>query len=461
MALLALQAMALAAPAAADGTQCQTPNVCATVLPDKEVYSVALYGATAPTRVTATGAIDVEAQVGHFVELELSVSGSPWAPVVSPTRIRLQTPAEIPFTVTLDVPPDAPDGPATFEVRAVDDDNLFPIDSTGSFQVAVFRGPLAVISAPTTEAPRPGGTAGWSLTLRNMAAFDIDYNPSFVLPAGFTAHVRAPTTQIVAPGSQAVVTLEVDVPAGAAPGDYAWSVRVDSQTHPELSVGLEQPFSVRPLPPSTAPAKDDVLARYWFAIGLGAAALGAVLFLSLTEVGFLALSFALLVPLFTRLKPDRVLDNFTRGQIYGYIRANPGAHYSELHHALELENGVLAYHLRVLMRGDYIVARNEGVYKRFYPRDYKVPKGRRILTRLQTDILAAVDAEPGITQRALARRLGESRQVVSYNVGVLREAGLLRGEGAGRGATILTSPEGTRAVEDARTRPVGADPAEP
>ena len=443
VAALLLPAMALTAPPAAGGeVDCATPNVCATVTPDREVYSASLYGATGPVRVTATGVVHVEAQVGHFVELDLTIGGPAWGLAISPARIRLQTPADIPFSATVNVPADAAEGATAFVVRAVDGDNLFPIRSSGEFQVAVFRGPLALFSAPPLVPPRPGDTATWTLTVSNLADFEVDYHPVFTVPAGFDLRAHLPATQILPPGGEAEVLLELTAPASAAPGEYAWSVEFQSQTHPEVSVGLTQPFTVRPVLPPSVPGRDgDLLSRYWIHFAVGGLALGAVLFLSLTEVGFLALAFSLIVPLFTRLKPDRVLDNFTRGQIYGYIRANPGAHYSELHQALDLENGVLAYHLRVLMREAYIVARNEGVFKRFYPRDYKIPRRRRVLTRLQVDILEAVAGEPGLTQRALARRLGESRQVVSYNVRVLREAGLLRGAGEGRGA---------RAVAEAR-----------
>ncbi len=459
-ALLALPALALATPAAGQ-TGCETPEVCATVSLDREVYTASLYGTTGTTRVTATGVIHVEAQIGHFVELDVTVTGVAWQMSITPTHIRLQTPADIPFTATVHVPAEAKDGAAAFEVRVDDDDRIFPIHSTGTFQVAVFRGPLALFSAPATDAPRPGDTATWRLTVRNLATFEIDYNPVFEVPPGFETRAHIPATQLLDPGGEAEVVFDLEVPAGAQPGEFAWSVLFESQTHPEVSVALTQPFAVRPLLPPASPGSDDLLARYWLPLALGTIALGAILVFSLTEVGYLALAFSFIVPLFTRLRSDKVLDNFTRGQIYGYIRANPGAHYSELHHILEVKNGVLAYHLRVLMREEYIVARSEGVYKRFYPRDYKIPRRRRILTRLQADILEAVEGEPGMTQRALARTLGESRQVVSYNVRVLREAGLLRTDRPGRGAIVEPSPDGTRAVAEARAARAGVEAGEP
>jgi predicted transcriptional regulator len=84
-----------------------------------------------------------------------------------------------------------------------------------------------------------------------------------------------------------------------------------------------------------------------------------------------------------------------------------------------------------------------------------------VLTRLQVDILEAVAGRPGMTQRALARQLGESRQVVSYNVGVLKEAGLLRGAREGRGAPVDPTEDTVRAVEEARTARTVPERGEP
>jgi len=41
----------------------------------------------------------------------------------------------------------------------------------------------------------------------------------------------------------------------------------------------------------------------------------------------------------------------------------------------------------------------------------------------------------------VAKALGESKQVVSYNVGVLRDAGLLRAERYGRAVLLYGVPE--------------------
>ena len=71
------------------------------------------------------------------------------------------------------------------------------------------------------------------------------------------------------------------------------------------------------------------------------------------------------------------------------------------------------------------------VSSRFYPRDMRVPRKRVHFTRLQLDIVERLSMDPGSTQASLARMLGESKQVINYNVGVLVAAGVLRVEREG------------------------------
>jgi predicted transcriptional regulator len=129
-----------------------------------------------------------------------------------------------------------------------------------------------------------------------------------------------------------------------------------------------------------------------------------------------------------RIKNDRVLDHFTRGQIYGFIKANPGTHYIAIQEHLELQNGVLAYHLKVLEREEYITSERDSIYKRFYPRHMKIPHKERQLSHLQRDIVEALKTHPGTSQNGLARMLGESKQVVGYHIRVLQKAGIVRVE---------------------------------
>jgi DNA-binding transcriptional ArsR family regulator len=167
-----------------------------------------------------------------------------------------------------------------------------------------------------------------------------------------------------------------------------------------------------------------------------------------TERGRLLALFYLFVPLYSRMKKNTVLDHYVRGQIHGYIVANPGDHYNSIKEALKLNNGTLAYHIRVLEREGIIKSRNDGIYKRFYPADMKVPEndGTR-LTEIQKIILKRIKETPGISQKEMSRLVGVSPSTINYHIDILKSAGLVKSER--RGMSIGYFLEDIIALKDA------------
>ncbi len=236
-------------------------------------------------------------------------------------------------------------------------------------------------------------------------------------------------------GGSDFLTLEIVIPEDATTATLEVPVHVRSQDYPEFERTVSVTVQVQgvpiepPIPPDDPWLPIDPLIL--FSVVMVVVAIGFIGFFGFTEVGLLLVLWGLLMPLFTRLKRDEVLNQFTRGEIFGFIKANPGVHLTAIKENLGLANGVLAYHLKVLIREEFIVARNEGGYKRFYPRDMRVPRKRVHFTRLQLDIVEKLTLHPGSTQASLARMLGESKQVINYNVGVLVAAGVVRVEREG------------------------------
>ena len=66
-------------------------------------------------------------------------------------------------------------------------------------------------------------------------------------------------------------------------------------------------------------------------------------------------------PMFTQERKDDVLDHFVRGEIYGFIRANPGSHYNQMMRELDIKNGTLSYHLYILEKTGIVKSRKEGI----------------------------------------------------------------------------------------------------
>jgi DNA-binding MarR family transcriptional regulator len=149
--------------------------------------------------------------------------------------------------------------------------------------------------------------------------------------------------------------------------------------------------------------------------------------------------FTLLLPFYSRIQKEDVLDQFVRGQIYGFIKTNPGVHYNQILRKVGVKNGTLSYHLGVLEKTELIQSRREGLkYRVFYPTGMNFPKSERFrLTALQIQIIDLLKRKPGITQKELARLLDQKPQTINYNMKVLDQANLVSVMKNGRRTTCF------------------------
>ncbi len=159
-------------------------------------------------------------------------------------------------------------------------------------------------------------------------------------------------------------------------------------------------------------------------MGIGGAM--AIIAIGATETGKYALLKLLVVPLYTRVRREDVLDHFVRGQIFGHIMSHPGAHYNAIKQALKVNNGTLSHHLKTLEMQGYLKSHRDGTYKRFYPTGQQIPRTKGIqLSDLQMCILDAIKKVPGLTQKDIALEQNISQQSVSYNIRALVRVGAL------------------------------------
>jgi predicted transcriptional regulator/uncharacterized membrane protein len=165
-----------------------------------------------------------------------------------------------------------------------------------------------------------------------------------------------------------------------------------------------------------------------------------------TEFGRYAF-FGFLIVLYTKLKKDRVLDHYLRGKIHGYIIANPGEHYNAIKEQLEVTNGALSYHLRVLEREGYVRSRMDGMYKRFYPADMKLPRTSRDISSFQEVILTIVKNNQGVSQKEIAKRIGVSSQVINYHIKILEDSGLIKVDRTRRKSRVYATDAPTGVTE--------------
>jgi predicted transcriptional regulator len=141
----------------------------------------------------------------------------------------------------------------------------------------------------------------------------------------------------------------------------------------------------------------------------------------------------------TRIKemsPEEVLDNFIRGQVYGYIRGKIVTHYNEIKSDLGLNNGSAGYHLYVLEKCRLVRSVKKGNRRYFYVG--KLPDGFLAddSTETEKEIIEALKGSE-LTNGQLAQRFGRPASTVSNNVKKLRTKGLVEAER--RGLSVMLS----------------------
>ena len=162
---------------------------------------------------------------------------------------------------------------------------------------------------------------------------------------------------------------------------------------------------------------------------------------------------------------------YQRGRLMGYLTANPGCHFRALMSALDMSNGQITHHLRVLESEEHVWRKNDGRLVRFYPltnqlhpntraEDLPVPPLSPDPNSLQGKILNLLDQDGGMgqfpTQAELAKRLEKSQQLISHHLRTLQKFGLVERRKMGvknrykltREAVFLLETSGDFAHED-------------
>ena len=177
-------------------------------------------------------------------------------------------------------------------------------------------------------------------------------------------------------------------------------------------------------------------------IGVGAGATVATLaVLALTEVGRVALLVLFFLPLYTKIRRDKVMDHFVRGRIYEYITNNPGVNYSAIKKRFDLTNGTVTYHLSMLERQEFIRSKQDGIYKRYFRNDGGAAMYDVTPMSVQLSIAKIIRKHPGLTQKEVAIRLNTSKQLISYHIKRMREDGLLDTRRDGRAVRVYANNE--------------------
>ena len=137
---------------------------------------------------------------------------------------------------------------------------------------------------------------------------------------------------------------------------------------------------------------------------------------------------------------------YQRGRLMGYLTANPGCHFRALMAALDMSNGQITHHLKILQDEGRIWRRPDGRLVRFYPytsnlhpgvldENLPMPPLSPDPNSLQGKILRLLDDDGQMnkfpTQAELARRLDRSQQLVSHHLRTLQKYGLVQKQKSG------------------------------
>lgn len=126
---------------------------------------------------------------------------------------------------------------------------------------------------------------------------------------------------------------------------------------------------------------------------------------------------------------EDVLELETRKEIFEYVQANPGVHFSQLKRDLDMETGLLQHHLRTLENYDVLTSEEHQGKRRLFVAEELDDEERAILSSLRYEttrhILLFLLEENTARNRAIAEELGVAPATVSWHVSRLVEDGIV------------------------------------
>jgi len=132
---------------------------------------------------------------------------------------------------------------------------------------------------------------------------------------------------------------------------------------------------------------------------------------------------------------ERALSD-PRGRIEALLLQSPGLHFREIKRRLVLGNGVLGYHLRILMRSGSIESERDGQFVRFYPTS-TLHEERTLISILRQprlrEIITFLITHPGSDFKAIVCELKLSSSTISWHLKRLEQIGVVAREKTGAG----------------------------
>lgn len=153
-----------------------------------------------------------------------------------------------------------------------------------------------------------------------------------------------------------------------------------------------------------------------------------------------------LVPLFSRIEKDELLENDRRARIFELIKNNPGIHLSEIARELEYAWGTTLHHLRKLRAERLILFKDIGHHKSFFVNGSGLSeKQMEALSLIKTGTLAQLahylEGHPRTTLKELSEALSISPPLAAFHIRKLEKAGLVAKVRDGKSVRLSTTEE--------------------
>ena len=180
------------------------------------------------------------------------------------------------------------------------------------------------------------------------------------------------------------------------------------------------------------------------ATALGAGGAGALMALAYFWPRLKLWATLLLLPMYTRIERDAVLQHEKRDELYELIRTTPGIHAHEIGEKANIGWGTTVYHLKLLENHGLIVSKKSGRYKRFFVNTGEYTKKKDIYGALRNETAKAVAQyivdHPGTTQKEMCAALSIQPSLASWHVEKLEGVELVKRVKDGRMVRYFAGP---------------------
>ena len=163
---------------------------------------------------------------------------------------------------------------------------------------------------------------------------------------------------------------------------------------------------------------------------------GLIVLLFISENLRYLLTSILIIPLYSKIEKDDILDHPNRQKIYSHLYGNPGINLTTLHRNMNMGYGTLVHHLNVLEKNKFIHSKKEMGFKLFHLNDSGLRNGKAdmefLLSSSQNRIIEYLTENGTASRRDMEIALDINPNTIQDHLRRLREWNLVAKIGRGK-----------------------------